>query len=163
MLKNSETFELWCKACVEFGDAIYRICGQGDTGLYYTKKRYIDKNWREYFRDAAWHIWANGEWVDTIVVKDDESIRDTDAWHSYEAALNRFGEVANTNEECARYIVGHYDRPSHNKVWDKFGSYKIHDYWFWDKAEDILSRVTDSEINIAFDEMRRWDLHRSWT
>ncbi len=53
------TFELWVKGCNEFDTEIYRMDGEGDTGLYVTKQPYEYGN-SIYYKAPIYHVWIEG-------------------------------------------------------------------------------------------------------
>lgn len=57
-------FELWIKACEEFGTYIQPLGGWGDTALYKTYKRgkpCPETNWEGQIEDVMYHVWIRGK------------------------------------------------------------------------------------------------------
>lgn len=53
-------FELWIKACEEFGTYIYLLDGSGDTAFYKTYNA-PETNWEGRIKDVMFHVWISGK------------------------------------------------------------------------------------------------------
>ena len=54
-------FDRWVENCESTGTEIWKMEGNGDHGLYMTKKPYIQDG-REVWTEPVYHVWARGKW-----------------------------------------------------------------------------------------------------
>lgn len=53
-------FELWVKGCEVNKAELYCLEGNGETGLYETKSKYLH-NYNYYYNRSVFHVWINGK------------------------------------------------------------------------------------------------------
>lgn len=53
-------FELWVKGCETNKTELYCLEGDGDTGLYETKSKYLHEH-NYYYNGPVFHVWIRGK------------------------------------------------------------------------------------------------------
>lgn len=64
MTEEMTEFELWIKACEEYGTCICTLGGYGDTAIYKTYKHgkpCPETNWDVPIKDVMYHVWIRGK------------------------------------------------------------------------------------------------------
>ena len=61
MERRKEYFELWVKACEEYGDKIYKLTDNTEIGhgVYQTIREYYPEGEYNTMRDVCYHLWWN--------------------------------------------------------------------------------------------------------